>query len=317
MTRRKVVLASALSLLASTAHAATVGNEGFTVPPFSCFGSVAKSRYELTSAESDLSGASYDPETGNIFVVNNGDRKVYEISGSAYEYNTLVNTFDVTDLTLDLEGISSLGGRYFAITDENPAKIIKVKLNADGTIIDSSTLSSGITPAAGSNLGFEGVTLIGTDYYAVQEQTPAKLWKLPASGAIAAHSGDLKDTTGYEILSVGGLTRGGDATDEVFMVVKNYKGPGRDTTETYSQAGIFRYKLSTNTVLERFGGEVCNMGQPEGLTFWKEGTKVKMLIVGETTQARMYEADTSCTDAIGDISNIMQTCEEKVQLTAD
>lgn len=317
MPRRKLVIASALSLLASTAHAATVGNEGFTVPPFSCFGSVAKSRFELTSAESDLSGASYDPETGNIFVVNNGDRKVYEISGSAYEYNTLVNTFDVSDLTLDLEGISSLGGRYFAITDENPAKIIKVKLNADGTITDSSTLSSGITPAAGSNLGFEGVTLIGTDYYAVQEQNPAKLWKLPASGTIAAHSGDLKDTTGYEILSVGGLTRGGDATDEVFMVVKNYKGPGRDATETYSQAGIFRYKLSTNTVLERFGGEVCNMGQPEGLTFWKEGTKVKMLIVGETTQARMYEADTSCTDAIGDISNIMQTCEEKVQLTAD
>ena len=102
MPRRKVVLASALSLLASTAHAATVGNEGFTVPPFSCFGSVAKSRFELTKAESDLSGASYDPETGNIFVVNNGDRKVYEISGSAYEYNTLVNTFDVTDLTLDL-----------------------------------------------------------------------------------------------------------------------------------------------------------------------------------------------------------------------
>ena len=107
MPRRKLVIASALSLLASTAHAATVGNEGFTVPPFSCFGSVAKSRFELTSAESDLSGASYDPETGNIFVVNNGDRKVYEISGSAYEYNTLVNTFDVSDLTLDLEGISS------------------------------------------------------------------------------------------------------------------------------------------------------------------------------------------------------------------
>ena len=222
MPRRKLVLASALSLLASTAHAATVGNEGFTVPPFKCFGDVAKSRYELDKAESDLSGASYDPESGNIFVVNNGDRKVYEISGSAYEYNTLVNTFDVKDLTLDLEGISALGGRYFAITDENPAKIIKVKLNADGTITDDSELSSGITPAAGSNLGFEGVTKIGTDYYAVQEQNPAKLWKLPEGGTIAAHSGDLKETTGYEIMSVGGLTRGGDATDEVVMVVKNY-----------------------------------------------------------------------------------------------
>ena len=118
--------------------------------------------------------------------------------------------------------------------------------------------------------------MIGTDYYAIQEQNPAKLWKLPASGAIAAHSGDLADTTGYEIMSVGGLTRGGDATDEVFMVVKNYKGPGRDASESYNQAGIFRYKLSTNAVLERFGGEVCNMGQPEGLTFWKEGTKVKL-----------------------------------------
>lgn len=317
MPSRKVILASALSLLASTTQAATVGNEGFDVPPLSCFGSTAKSKYELDKAESDLSGATYDPETGNIFVVNNGDRRVYEISGSAYEYNTLVNTFDVTALTLDLEGISALGGREFAITDENPAKIIKVELKADGTVGTSSELSSGITPAAGNNLGFEGVTLIGTDYYAVQEQTPAKLWKLPAGGTIAEHSGDLADTTGYEILSVGGLTRGGDATDEVFMVVKNYKGPGRNVSETYTQAGIFRYKLSTNTVLERFGGEVCNMGQPEGLTFWKDGDKVKMMIVGETTQARMYEADIACTDSIGDVSNIMATCEEQVQLTAD
>ena len=314
----KLVLASAALLLAGAANAATVGNEGFTVPPFKCFGETAKSRYELTSAESDLSGATYDPQTGNIFVVNNGDRKVYEISGSAYEYNTLVNTFDVSAHTLDLEGISALGNREFAITDENPAKIIKLTLNADGTVSGASELSSGISPAAGNNLGFEGVTKIGNDYYAIQEQNPAKLWKLTGGTApIAAHSGDLKDTAGYEIKSVGGLTRGGDATDEVFMVVKSYKGPGRDASQSYLQAGIFRYELSSNTVLERFGGEVCKMGQPEGLTFWKEGTKVKMLIVGETTQARIYEADVGCTDAIGDISNTMQTCEEKVQLTAD
>ena len=89
MTRRNLLIASAVSLLACTAHAATVGNEDFTVPPFKCFGAVAKNRYELTAAESDLSGASYDPETGNVFVVNNGDRKVYEISGSGYAYNTV------------------------------------------------------------------------------------------------------------------------------------------------------------------------------------------------------------------------------------
>ncbi len=72
-----------------TAQAATVGNGGFTDTAFKGFGAVAKNRNELTAAERDLSGESYDPETSNVFVVNNGDRKVYEISGSGYAYNTV------------------------------------------------------------------------------------------------------------------------------------------------------------------------------------------------------------------------------------
>jgi uncharacterized protein YjiK len=117
----------------------------------------------MTSVPSDLSGITWNPSTKTLFAVNNGDRMIYEITYP----NTLVQKWDVTALTLDLEGITALGGREFAFTDENPSKIVKATLNADGTVTGSSTLASGITPAAGSNVGFEGVTKIGSDYFAV------------------------------------------------------------------------------------------------------------------------------------------------------
>ena len=69
-------------------------------------------------------------------------------------------------------------------------------------------------------------------------------------------------------MSVGGLTRGGDATDEVFMVVKNYKGPGRDASESYNQAGIFRlqalYKRRTRRPAARCATWVSSRVSPSG-----------------------------------------------------
>ena len=311
MTRIALFLVTLLPLAA----ASDVGNEGWTVPPFKCFGTTAVNKYEMTSVPSDLSGITWNPSTKTLFAVNNGDRMIYEI-----EYpNKLVQKWDVKALTEDLEGISALGGRKFAITDENPVHIIEVTLNADGTYSGATPLVEGITPKAASNLGFEGVTKIGTTYYAVQEASPAKLWKLE-SGATAYTdlSGDLEKHATYQLKSIGGLTRGGDATDELFLMAKTYTGTGRDGSSKYYQKGIIRYKISDGTILERFGGEMCNMGQPEGLTFWKDDTsgKIRMLMVGETHEARLYEADPSCTDAIGSITNNMATCVEKKVSTA-
>ena len=63
----------------AAAHGATIGNEGFTVPPLACFGDAPKHVYDLPAVVSDLSGATYDPETGNVFMVNNGDATVFEV----------------------------------------------------------------------------------------------------------------------------------------------------------------------------------------------------------------------------------------------
>jgi len=299
------------------AAAQDVGSEGFTVPPFQCFGEQAVLKYDMTAAVSDLSGITWNPSTSTLFAVNNGDRIAYEITYP----NTLVKSYDLKSLTLDLEGISALGGREFAFTDENPAKILKATLGADGSITGGTTLSSGISPAAGANLGFEGVTFLtgANKYIAVQEASPPKVWELGAAAGstIAAQSGDLREHT-FQIMSIGGLTRGGDSSDEVFIVAKAYNYTGRDGTKHYLQKGILRYRLSDGQVIERFGGEVCGMGQPEGLTFWKNAStgKIMMLVVGETYEARVYEADPACSGTIGGISLAMQTCVEKVVTTA-
>jgi len=326
------MMASTPSLFAQASNL----DEGFRVPPLSCFTTLT-AKFDLTAAVSDLSGVTYNPSTGTIFTVNNGDRMIYEIDPTSFEE---INNWNVSDLTLDLESISAMEGRTFVITDENPESVIQVVLEEDGSVSQSETLFAGLEAAgytaAGSNLGFEGVTYLSNgdgvvEYVMVQEQSPVKLWKLEAASAtgrsntssawtIQNITGDLKESSPLSIWSVGGLTRGGDAVDEVFLVVKSYMGPGRNGTEEYIQKGIFRFDLTSGEVVERFGGEVCNMGQPEGLTFWKNETSntIVMLVVGETYEARIYQADMNCTDALGDINdNIeMSRCEEPAQTIA-
>ncbi len=139
------------------AEAATLGAEGFTVPNLSCFSLVNKN--DMTAAESDLSGIAYDPETGHFFAVNNGDAKVYELD-STY---TKIQEWALTTLGTvieDPEGIAAMGSRKFAITDENPALVRTMTLNADGTISNIVVASDGLTTAASNNKGFEGVAYL-------------------------------------------------------------------------------------------------------------------------------------------------------------
>jgi hypothetical protein len=95
-----------LCAVASVNAAGTVGNEGFTVPPLACFGPAPVKSYDMTSVASDLSGATYDPESGNVFVVNNGAAIVYEITLP----DTLVGRWDLSSIITDPESISAMVG---------------------------------------------------------------------------------------------------------------------------------------------------------------------------------------------------------------
>ena len=309
-SRATVAVVAAMSFAGARAAPTSIGSEGFTVPPFKCFGTSAVLKYDMTVVASDLSGITWNPETETLFAVNNGDRIIYELTYP----NTLVKSYDVAATSADLEGISAMGNRKFAFTTENPATVYTATLNADGTVTNNVTIKAGLPSgsAAGNNLGFEGVVYMpGDKFYTVQEANPSKIWSHPltAGGDYTALTGDLK-LAFPQIASVGGMTRGGDATDELFLVVKNYNATGRGGEVYNGQKSIWRYNITSGTFTERFGGEVCTMGQPEGLTFWKNATsgKIMMLVVGETNEARVYQADPTCTDALNTTSELMSTC---------
>lgn len=272
------------------AEAATLGAEGFTVPNLSCFTLVNKD--DMTAAESDLSGIAYDPETGHFFAVNNGDAKVYELD-STY---TKIQEWALTTLGTgieDPEGIAAMGSRKFAITDENPALVRTMTLNADGTISNIVVASDGLTTAASNNKGFEGVAYLKNSetFIVAQEQTPVAIHSVNvATKAVTTLTNTLRDDYGWQ--SLGAVTKSGDATDEIFVVVK----------APVEHRGIHRMTITgaTATKNEKYAGHICDMSQPEGLTFYK-GTDgdVYMLVVGEKVEARLFKADSTCTAAAG------------------
>jgi len=294
----------------AAAHGATIGNEGFTVPPLACFGDAPKHVYDLPTVVSDLSGATYDPETGNVFMVNNGDATVFEVKLGAGS-GTVVGKWKLN--VADPESISAMGSRKFAFTNENPSGVYHATLPAQTSVPAVATAVTGTKvfeglatkgfPAAKENLGFEGVTWISKakKFYTVQEMNPLNIYEISEDGATVTKKVDLMNAATPKLMTAGALTRGGDAEDEVFVIIKepaNY---------------IHRINLATGKSTEQYAGALCDMGQPEGLTFWKDSAGVvNMLVVGEPHQVRHFQADKTCVKAVNATTGLTAKCPEKI-----
>ena len=110
-------------------------------------------------------------------------------------------------------------------------------------------------------------------FIVAQEQTPVAIHSVNvATKAVTTLTNTLRDDYGWQ--SLGAVTKSGDATDEIFVVVK----------APVEHRGIHRMTITgaTATKNEKYAGHICDMSQPEGLTFYK-GTDgdVYMLVVGE------------------------------------
>lgn len=278
----------------------SVGNEGFTVPSLACFGSTPTRTFEIPAVVSDLSGVSYSPQTNTFFAVNNGDAKAYELTAETF---TKIQEWDLEAKGVkDPETISVMDGRKVAVTDENPAHVYTMTLETGGTITGF-TRETAVEVPAGNNLGFEGATWLkqAQRFIAVIEKNPTRIVSVNATdGSVTDVAANLEQSAG--IGSVGALTRGGDSQDDVFIIAKSPQ----------EQKGIHRVRLSDGKIMDKYAGAVCDMSQPEGLTFYKKGSDVYMLVVGEPTEARLFKAALGCTDALNSTTGLLQQCEEKV-----
>lgn len=278
--------------------------ESFDVPALACFGDTPIEVFEMSAVGSDLSGISYNYETGTFFAVNNGDAKVYEI---AADRTTKVQEWNVKPEGIaDPESVSFMGGRKVAVTDENPSEVYTMLLNSDGTISEKTKVSTVLTPAAGNNLGYEGVAWMKTanKFIAVVEANPPRIVSIAGTnGVITTVAANLETSNG--IKSVGALTRGGSNEAEVFIIGK---APVEHT-------GIHRVRLSDGVITDKYAGAVCDMSQPEGVTFYKKDSDIYMLVVGEPTQARLFKAERACTKALNSTTGTLKECPAKVLTT--
>lgn len=151
-----------------------------------------------------FSGVAFHPETKTLFVVDNDNAVVYELSKTG----TLLRSITTTGIT-DPEGISYQGDDYFLITEEGLANIVRVKLPRTGTgpVAKSGGASLNLGPNM-SNSGIEGVSYRPSDktVFAAKEISPSRLYRITVDGAgipnasfpdepfdVSSHKGDIAD----------------------------------------------------------------------------------------------------------------------------
>ena len=223
--------------------------------------------------------------------------------------NTLIYSWEVAHLGIrDPESITWMGSRRFTTTDENPASIYVIELQRGRPAVMVNVVMSGL-PApyrrASENLGFEGVAYVPADeaYYAIQEMSPASIWRIDADHNIERlFGGRLRMDQGERPLNV---TSAGDlfaGCDDLFIVAKA------------PRPSIHRIDRHTGEEIERFAGDVCKMEQPEGIAFYHQPytDKMTMLVVGEPIEVRVFEASGKCIDDFGSTTGDDYSCPEEL-----
>lgn len=156
-----------------------------------------------------FSGAAFHPGTKTIYVVDNDNASIYELSTAG----VLLRTLTTSGFT-DPEGISWQGDDYFLISEEGLANVVRIKLPRTGT--GPVAKSTGVPLNLGPNMansGIEGVGYRAIDKtaFAVKEIDPPRMYRisLDASGnpaaafpgdpfSIEAKSGDAADILALE-----------------------------------------------------------------------------------------------------------------------
>lgn len=239
-----------------------------------------------------MSAITYDPETGKFFAVNNGAATIHELScdwslaipcTQDRYWNMTIPSIGIEDP----EGISSMGSRKFAITDENPSLVRTMTLNIDGTVTNVEIVSRVLDTPAGANKGYEGVAWINSKFYVAQESGPVAVREVTTT---AINNIDIALDASKGWYSIGDIVRAGDATDVAYVLVK---GP-------VEKIGIHRFDLATGAVTESYAGFICDMGYAEGATFFKGADSiVRMLVVGEPYQALLFKEKDGCSATPG------------------
>jgi len=123
-----------------------------------------------------FSGVAFHPETQCLYVVDNDNAVIYELSVTG----TLLRSISTTGF-LDPEGITYQSGDYFLLSEEGLANIVRISLprTGSGPVAHASGTLLNLGPDMG-NSGIEGVSYRPGDKtaFAVKEISPSRLYRI-------------------------------------------------------------------------------------------------------------------------------------------
>lgn len=224
----------------------------------------------------DYSGVAYNPNTGTLFILSNGNSHIFEYSTTG----TFLRRITTTGFT-DSEDIVHMGGTQFAIVEEGLKSISMFNILPLTTSLTKAG-STVITPSGGSipagslgNSGFEGLAYNSSlnSFYVFKEQSSRGAWRVP----IATPSASINLSTINTTLNSGA----GALTDYSGAYFDNNPG-----------GNIYVVSHLSNKITEvTTGGVLVNTRvqpgtQVEGITFSPD--MKNMYIVGEAREYFHY-----------------------------
>jgi uncharacterized protein YjiK len=234
-----------------------------------------------------FSGVAYHPDTKSLYVVDNDNANIYELSTTGALLRTIA-----TSGIVDPEGIAYQGDDYFLLTEEGLANIVRLKVPRTGTgpLPKSGGTVLNIGPDM-ANSGIEGVAYCaaGKTAYAVKEIGPPRLYHIVLDG-----SGIPVSSTPDDPFDIG--SKQGDAADIYalddgnFIVVNQEQGK----LEGYGPQGQALSSLPLGMskpeglAVDPGTGTLYVVGEPaEVSVFRKKGTGIRIVPAGGEASARL------------------------------
>ena len=280
-----------------------------SVPPLACFGETPIAKYDLSAVESDLSGVDISGTDGRVWAVNNGDAKIFELEfgEDMTATPTLLGSWSVKDSILDPESIAYVEGRTFLVTDENPSSVFScVFPESSEESAECTPVSSGLPTPAGENLGFEGVAYLQDgSIFAAQEMRAPAVWSIDQlDGTETPVIADASLELDPPLIVFGDMTSSYSSTDEFFLLSKLPAG-------VFRVSGIGGIDNTAPSITDQYAGQICDMGQPEGIAFFQRNGLDYMIIAGEPTQVRIFQAEPGCSLSLNATIGTLFQCPEK------
>jgi uncharacterized protein YjiK len=226
------------------------------------------------------SGVAFYPGSGTLYVVDDANTTVYEISTAG----DLIRSISLSGFD-DTEGIAYQSGNYFFIVEERVANLLRVQLpeTGSGPVLWDSCAVLSIAENWG-NSGLEDVAYCANTniVYAVKELGPSALYRITLD-----NNGDPTGFFENDPFSLGGIS--GDAAGIYALSDGNFLILNQEENKLigYSSTGVVLSELS------------LSMTKPEGITIDPNDSSI--YVVGEPRQLFVFENPGTSTLPASDI----------------